>query len=94
MSFPCTKCGACCRRAWAFQGALPTKEDGSCLHLTKDNECAIYEDRPLLCRIDEMHETLMPDMAIEDFYEVNAGFCNQAIKEDGMASEFLVQIGV
>jgi Fe-S-cluster containining protein len=27
--------------------------DGTCKHLTAENLCAIYEGRPLLCRVDE-----------------------------------------
>ena len=36
LKWECKKCGACCRIA-------------RCNHLTRDNLCAIYDDRPLMC---------------------------------------------
>ena len=48
-AFPCTKCGACCRRA-PQTGWVPAAENGHCLHLQDDNTCGIYETRPQICR--------------------------------------------
>ena len=51
----CKGCGKCC----IFEGLnLPdgmviegiTIKDNKCIHLNKDNECDIYEDRPKICR--------------------------------------------
>lgn len=57
-SFPCTKCGACCRvvrgRAEdSFREKGWIADDGSCINydpITKD--CKIYDDRPIVCRVD------------------------------------------
>lgn len=60
MSFPCTSCGACCRRLWMMPAAvlkeqgLQTNEHGHCTHLTADNLCSIYVTRPKICRVDEL----------------------------------------
>lgn len=58
--FPCTQCGACCRD---ISAAPELKDfalaDGRCRHLEADNKtCAIYEDRPLLCRVDDLGRAL------------------------------------
>ena len=36
---------------------LQTKKNGDCINLLDDNSCAIYEDRPLICRYgnDKLH---------------------------------------
>lgn len=58
--FPCRGCGACCLHA----GSVPELEalarpDGSCLLLEEDGRtCSVYENRPLICRVDELGESL------------------------------------
>jgi uncharacterized protein len=56
--FACNRCGACCR----VVGGVPElahldRGDGACKHLVgtagEEHSCAIYEDRPRLCRVDE-----------------------------------------
>jgi Fe-S-cluster containining protein len=55
--FACTMCGKCCffsKEAIAervAQYGWRVKEDGSCVHLTADKKCGIYEKRPLICRL-------------------------------------------
>jgi Fe-S-cluster containining protein len=58
------------------------KEDGSCVNLLDDNSCAIYEERPMICRVDEMMELMGAD---KDFwYKTNADHCNTWMDEDGV----------
>jgi Fe-S-cluster containining protein len=62
MSFACSKCGACCRAV----GSLPSmrgydRGDGACKHLTPENLCAIYEARPVLCRVDVMRPAALTE---------------------------------
>jgi len=51
-SFECIACGACCEDvrwclpSWQVEGAT------RCKHLLEDKQCAIYEDRPWVCRMD------------------------------------------
>jgi len=84
--FPCTSCGACCRRAHLVPDfPEPVKEDGSCTHLKKGNTCAIYETRPLICRVDDMYEQFFKEkVSKEDFYEANLATCRMLQKEDGV----------
>lgn len=84
MAYPCTGCGACCRRVHMIpQWPLELlKEDGSCVNLLEDNSCAIYEERPTICRVDEMMEIMGAD---KDFwYKTNADYCNTWMDEDGV----------
>lgn len=104
MSFPCTGCGACCRRinkAVASIGSdasdpmsefyFPYKWDqtGRCEKLLPDNSCSVYEDRPLICNIDKLHSFV--DMPQNQFYALNIVFCNQMMDEDKMPQSFRIK---
>ena len=61
MAFECTQCAGCCTnknislfnlKHWG----LKKGKNGHCSNLKKDNTCGIYEDRPLICRIEEMFD--------------------------------------
>lgn len=96
MAFPCTACGACCRRVGAIPGfPEPVRSDGSCSHLTADNRCAIYERRPPICRVDQTLATLTArglPLTREAWYRDNAELCNRWQAEDGMGPEFRVLV--
>lgn len=62
-------------------------EDGSCALLTEDNRCAIYEDRPDICRIDAGAKS--SGMDIEEYYRLNAVMCNTFMEQDGMTDKFI-----
>jgi len=62
-------------------GALKTKDDGSCIFLTQNNQmeniCSIYEFRPLLCRIYPfMIESIKPDTFVLKFIPCCKGLNN------------------
>lgn len=61
--FPCTGCGACCLRVDRVPEFVATYPEfigpgGRCVNLLDDMRCAIYEDRPLLCRCDKLFESM------------------------------------
>jgi len=50
----CRKCGACCT-APSISSPIPGMPLGKpagtkCIHVTENNECSIYENRPPVCR--------------------------------------------
>ena len=47
-----------------------------------DNKCSVYEDRPLICNIDEGINHL--DVTQEEFYRINYQECNKMMDEDGI----------
>lgn len=78
-AFDCNRCGACCR----LVGSAPeTREldrgDGACKHLVTEeggaHACAIYETRPMVCRVDE---SCPPAMALTEWQRRNADTCKQ-----------------
>jgi hypothetical protein len=60
MSFDCSKCGACCRAINTLpQLSSYDRGDGVCKYLTTGNTCSIYERRPDVCRMDQMHPAVL-----------------------------------
>lgn len=103
-TFPCTGCGACCRRIHnlkEYSKVLADKtniaeiefpfenKDGICEKLI-DNKCSVYEDRPLICSVDKMQEVLKFDKP--SFYKMNAKVCNNFIREDGLDESLLINL--
>ena len=43
-----------------WQG-LPDRGDGACEHLTEDNLCSIYENRPDFCNVDKNYEMFLKE---------------------------------
>jgi Fe-S-cluster containining protein len=85
VTFPCNKCGACCRRVGRIPDfPEPVNEDGSCAHLQKDNSCGIYHERPLVCRVEELYDNLQLEISKEEYYRLNNIECNKMMEEDGI----------
>lgn len=74
--FKCDKCGECCRNL----NKSPIYDelhdgDGICRYLI-ENLCSIYEERPLLCRVDECYEILFKDkLSYDEYVQLNYKYC-------------------
>ena len=56
-------------------------------------ECTIYEDRPMICRIDDYYDTYLSanvDRAV--WYWENAQMCNKLINQVGLDKKYLVEL--
>lgn len=76
--FQCDKCGECCRHLdlSPIYHSLD-RGDGVCKYLN-GNLCTIYENRPLLCRVDESYEAYFKDSITKsDYYRLNYENCNK-----------------
>tara|TARA_R100001594_G_scaffold35650_3_gene65140 strand:+ start:151 stop:477 length:327 start_codon:yes stop_codon:yes gene_type:complete len=101
--FPCTSCGLCCKNISSMysQDHSPimqflvdkfpykTLEDGSC-EMLKDNQCSVYEDRPLICNVRLGGKLLGIDQDI--WYAYLADGCNELIKDAGLDEKYLVSL--
>lgn len=58
LSFPCTKCGVCCKNISHIEALRDFNlGNGTCKFLDVDsNTCKIYHNRPEICNIDSMYE--------------------------------------
>jgi Fe-S-cluster containining protein len=68
MSFPCERCGACCRAI-------------KCRHLEGRNHCTVYDTRPEVCRVDDMITRLGGDR--EELYRVTKLCCEKLRAREG-----------
>lgn len=76
--FYCDKCGICCRN---LKGIDLYKDldrgDGVCVFLNEATKlCIIYEDRPLICRVDDMYEEYFSShISKEEYFDMNYKAC-------------------
>ncbi|WP_025275868.1 YkgJ family cysteine cluster protein [Helicobacter pylori] len=54
------------------------------------NLCKIYESRPLICRIDEVHKKIYSHIPLKEFYTKNAEVCNALQETNHMDISFRV----
>ena len=98
----CSHCGTCCSndlplakseiesiKQYVLEHNLSVspRDDGSCMFLTPQNECSIYEARPLICRLykcsrptptyKEVKLLLQEDRDIENIYETFSELINR-----------------
>ena len=67
MTFPCERCGACCRAV-------------KCDKLVM-NRCTIYDTRPLICRVDDIIKLSGLQDDISTLYETQKHACRN-LRED------------
>lgn len=68
--FPCTKCGLCCKNLdkSSVYSSLD-RGDGTCVNFNSVSHlCNIYEDRPLICRVDAYYEQNLSAVMSRDEY--------------------------
>lgn len=84
MIFPCTKCGACCKKVGFAIGMDPefaegfpfgATPEGHCEMLGENDECLVYETRPDVCRIDVMQTKY--DISEREYFQLTAMVCNK-----------------
>lgn len=75
--FPCSRCGICCRHIDRVpQLAEFDTGNGRCRYLQDNNLCAIYEDRPDICRVDRMYDICFHEyMSREEYIRRNLEAC-------------------
>lgn len=81
--FNCTCCGECCRSLDKSEVYLELdRGDGTCKYL-EGNKCSIYNERPLLCRIDECYEMYFKNQySLNEYYELNYKVCRELQKKE------------
>ena len=78
--FPCTTCGQCCKNVHLSELTnYLNRSDGTCRHFDdKTNLCLIYEDRPLICRVEDYYDKHLSDLYEWDgFVKMNLEVCEK-----------------
>ncbi|EOH6759194.1 YkgJ family cysteine cluster protein, partial [Campylobacter jejuni] len=92
-NFPCTICGVCCKSIDGIPELQKFNNGGICIHLTKNNTCAIYDTRPLICRIDEMYNMYFAQYYTKNqFYNENIKICNKLQKKLKLNKRFRIKL--
>jgi len=76
--FPCHQCGLCCQNVHrSAQTAFLDRGDGTCRHyLAASRQCAIYEQRPDICRVDRQYAlNYSQEFTWDEFVEANLRAC-------------------
>jgi uncharacterized protein len=61
--FPCVSCGICCKNLHPELYADLRLPNGTCKHYDEvDRSCAVYESRPLKCRVDDFYEAHLQEV--------------------------------
>lgn len=76
--FKCDQCGQCCRNLDKSPVyAELDSGNGICKYLD-GKQCTIYEERPLLCRIDESYKVFFSKiMTLNEYYAINYEVCKK-----------------
>lgn len=81
--FQCNKCGCCRNLNKSILYAGLDRGDGVCKYLD-GNLCSIYEERPILCRIDECYELYFKQIIDKKkYYNLNKEMCENLRKTEG-----------
>lgn len=78
--FPCTACGKCCRRVNLSELTIYLdRGDGVCRHFNEQtNLCSIYEERPLVCRVEDFYKAHLSEIySWDEFVKMNIEICNK-----------------
>ncbi|MCB1658829.1 MAG: YkgJ family cysteine cluster protein [Pseudomonadales bacterium] len=80
LKFPCSACGKCCRKVGISpQTQFLDRGDSVCRHFNEvTNLCNIYDDRPLVCRVEDYYKKHLSDkIRWIDFIEINHQICQK-----------------
>ncbi|MEH7125741.1 YkgJ family cysteine cluster protein [Bacillus sp. JJ1773] len=81
--FHCDQCGLCCKAVGSSEIYQHLdRGDGICIHFNLDtNLCNIYENRPLICRVDDAYEEFFKTkITMDEYYRINYRSC-EILKE-------------
>jgi Fe-S-cluster containining protein len=102
MKFNCTGCGECCRHIDNLYNNKPkplwlqkliasfpyTHINGVCEKLV-DGKCSVYEDRPVLCRVDQVFDYQNKFTSRTKFYNHEYKDCEGLIRSAGLSLDYL-----
>lgn len=83
MKFTCDKCGLCCSHLKDFGPPYENLDrgDGVCKNFNEETKlCNIYEQRPILCRVEDGYKQFFSHIPYEEYVEKNLLGC-QALKD-------------
>ena len=92
MVFPCTKCGACCKRAHLIENFQYVDYKNTGCKKLNDNKCSIYLNRPFICNMEKVRNLLFSNIKLKEYYKISAIICNKLMQEDKMDESYLIDL--
>ena len=81
--YPCERCGECCRHVDLIAEMKNFDQGGGvCKHLTAENLCEIYSERPPLCNGEYLYKNFYSDMTVEDFHQLMNMLCKDVRRRE------------
>lgn len=80
--FKCDKCGECCRNLDKSPIYQSMHDGNGVCRFLKGNICSIYNDRPLICRVDDSYEVFFKDEMSYDEYLQQNYLCCEILKKN------------
>ena len=72
----CGRCGDCCRHVDMLEEMKSfDRGDGVCKHLTAENLCEIYSERPPLCNGEYFYKNFYSHMTVAEFHQMMNELC-------------------
>jgi Fe-S-cluster containining protein len=72
MDFPCVQCGLCCHKIHSSPALDGCDCGGGVCRYLSGSLCAIYENHPLICNVEEMYNVhFKADMTEYQFVKLN-----------------------
>ena len=98
MNFNCSQCGACCMKAGEL-GIMPSRKDGACIHLGKDNLCKIYEERPKICNLEKMFASIKKkdnfmNLTKTEYFKIQSKSCNELQEGYNMDKKYRLDLEI
>lgn len=81
--YPCTACGQCCKNVHKSEETkFLDRGDGVCHNFDESTLlCTIYEDRPLVCRVEDYYKAnLIEVYEWDEFVKLNLQICDELNK--------------
>lgn len=77
LPYPCERCGECCRHIDLLDEMKTfDRGDGVCKHLTAENLCEIYSERPPLCNGEFVYQKFFSDLSVAQFHALTRELCD------------------
>ena len=81
--YSCKRCGTCCRHVDLIANMKSfDRGDGVCKHLTAENLCAIYDERPPLCNGEYLYKNFFSDITVEEFHKIISMLCKDVRRRE------------
>lgn len=85
--FICDKCGLCCKYLIKsvdkdLVKSLLSEDEQSCKYYNDIKKtCNIYEDRPLICKVDDLYDKVLSEFMTKEDYYTNQYQCCKLLKD-------------